>query len=223
MRYFRITLFLTLLVWYSPMQAHYSDARVAFDNHHGKVWSSAVSTLNDHFISTRILDGVITPASLQHISVLIIYDANLPYSYSEIVTIKQFVQQGGGLLCADQAWSWVYPEYGNKPIETFPLNQIGRAFGFWITGKNVGLPKYRSGLFYDYSPIHRKRWWPSKLTIKTNTTNTIRDKDHNLIAIQYPYGLGQIMVFGHGGFLSENPMLTIKSIREMAIHHTHIH
>jgi len=56
------------------------------------------------------------------------------YSNEEIATILNFVQKGGVLIGSGQAWTWEPPAYGNKDRKDFPLNQIGEALGFSVSG-----------------------------------------------------------------------------------------
>ena len=92
----------------------------------------------------RLLNTRLADDTLANTDVFIVasmgHTSDIHFKEPEIGVIDAFVRGGGGLLCAGQAWSWVYPSYGNKSVETFPLNELGNRLGFKITGKNIGSP-----------------------------------------------------------------------------------
>jgi len=56
------------------------------------------------------------------------------YGYSEILAIKDFVNNGGILLLAGLGWSWLvyHPE---KTLDELPANKLGKEFGMrWVDG-----------------------------------------------------------------------------------------
>lgn len=155
------------------------------------------------------LDYQIDEQSLQSLNILILADGrpNKSFSGSEVHAITEFVRNGGRLLCVGQAWSWVYKEYDNKPIETYPLNQLGKALNFWITGENIGAPKYLfSPIMADVKELKRIGWWPSRIELNDrNSIPIVRDENMRIMAGAVPFGKGMVVIYGHSGLLEENP------------------
>jgi hypothetical protein len=198
-----------------------SSPKVLVDNIHGSAWPSIFTDLQKAGFQTQILDTPLKNATLDETNVLVISDANFPFRNNEVTQIKDFVNNGGLLVCADQAWSWVSPRYGNHPIASFPLNKIAQPLGFWFTGKAVGSPLHRQGVFNVAGLLKTKGWTPSKiqlLDLTQQTSDAIRDSKHNIIATRLSYGKGQILVFGHAGFLEHNPQLFVYAIKQALTH-----
>ncbi len=198
-----------------------SSPKVLVDNIHGSAWPSIFTDLQQAGFQTQILDTPLKSALLNEMNVFVISDANLPFQKSEVAQIKNFVSAGGLLVCADQAWSWVSPKYGNHPIETFPLNQIAQPLGFWFTGTAVNAPVHRQGMFNAAGLLKTKGWIPSKIQLldpTQQTQDTIRDAKHNIIATRVSYGKGQVLVFGHASFLAKNPQLFVYAIKQALTH-----
>lgn len=119
---------------------------VAVDAKRGTFDPSTKSELARASIGHKLLDSPITSEQLKGASVLLIsggFRSQLTnakegeiteklYSNPEIAAIKDFVENGGILIGAGISWTWVYPAYGNKSPESFPLNQIGEALNFSI-------------------------------------------------------------------------------------------
>lgn len=194
-----------------------SSPRVLVDNIHGTAWPSIFADLQQAGFQTEILDTPLQSDLLDQTNVLILSDINLPFRRSEIQKIHSFVAEGGLLVCADQAWSWVSPKYGNQPIENFPLNAVSQRLGFWFTGQPAGQPNVQQGIFHGANQYQQAHWVPSKIQLldaKQQTQDVIRDQNHNIIAVRLPYGKGQILVFGHQGFLEHNPQLFVYAIKQ---------
>jgi hypothetical protein len=182
---------------------------VGIDMQHGQAWEGLAELLTEGGLRMVLLDNPMDPESLRPLGALIIADATKPFSGSEVRAISKYVRNGGGLLCAGQAWSWVTKEYGNKPIETFPLNQLGAKMNFWITGQNVGAPKYlKTGIMAGVGEVQRVDWWPSEVELRSKDGSAIvRDERQRILGGSIPFGNGRIVVYGHGGLLKDNPQV----------------
>jgi hypothetical protein len=188
---------------------------VGVDLVHGILWADELEQLKNAGVHVVSLEDDITKERLNDIDVLLITGVShtsnkADFSDDEVQAIDWFVRGGGGLLCAGQAWSWVYPEYGDKPIEDYPLNTLGRQFGFRITGFNIDAPVHGSGAVIERaSPIKRENWWPSKVELQNpDASALLRDETYRIMAGQLPYGEGTVVVMGHDLMLQENPALT---------------
>jgi len=138
------------------------------------------------------------------------------YRCSEVDAIKRYVMDGGSLFCAGLAWPWVTECYGNKPVSTFPLNQIGKEVGFEITRENIGKPvTLTGGLFSKLSEEQLKTagWWPSKvLSTAPNSEVVSRDPEGRPIVVAFALGKGRVIVFGHPGMLEEDEEIVRRSV-----------
>ena len=104
-----------------------------YDCHHTYVEGVTFSTFNvtlSSFLSIKYHFGILKEEILQNYDVLIISTPVVPYSKEEIHAIKQFVNEGGGLLLMGNGWYWV--DYHHSSIETFPYNQVSREFGVTV-------------------------------------------------------------------------------------------
>ena len=191
-----------------------SSSIVGLDVRHGQVWPGLAESLASNGFKTITLDREVDSASLESLGVLFIVAPNSTYRVSELDAIQRFVKSGGGLVCAGQAWSWTYKEYGNQPIETYPLNIIGRRLDFWVTGNNIGEPKYfGTEIMAGVCVVHRSDWWPSEVRVKAKSGKPIlKDENHRIIAALQSYGRGRIVVYGHDWILKENSQILINSI-----------
>jgi len=82
----------------------------------------------------QFLNSAISIDSLKSTGMLISGSAWMDVDDSEILAIKDFVNNGGILLLAGLGWSWLqyHPE---KSLEDLPANKIGKAFGIkWVSG-----------------------------------------------------------------------------------------
>ena len=111
---------------------------ILYDGYHSlsgeTVYSTFNSKLPDRF-DIEYVYGPLTKEKLFSYDILIICTPIRTYSEEEINNIKQFVEEGGGLLLMGLGWYWVV--YQKKPIEEYPLNQIAREFGVTANDDNV--------------------------------------------------------------------------------------
>ncbi len=199
-----------------------SKRKIGIDAFHGETWGGLTNLLeNSAFELTRINSKVDTE-SLRPIKALIIatkgMNSNRGFDESEIDAIQKFVTSGGNLLCVDLAWSWVYPQYGNKPLEQFPLNVLGKRIGFCITGKNINLPKHFSTeIMAGINTIKRDKWAPSEIEFYgQKSQGFIMDDKDRIIAGIMPVGEGLVAVVGHRDLLVENPEIVIRILAYFA-------
>ncbi len=151
---------------------------------------------------------------LKKIDVLMIMSPTTPYAEAEVQAIAQFVKGGGGLLCAGQAWSWTYKEYGNQPIETYPLNVLGKQLNFEVSEENAGTPTYlETEILTGTDRVERTDWWPSKVKITSKDGQSIlRDENQRSIGGLLPLGDGRIVLYGHASLLKDNPQVLLKTV-----------
>jgi len=138
------------------------------------------------------------------------------YRCTEVDAVRRYVMEGGSLLCAGLAWPWVTESYGNKPVSTFPLNQIGKEVGFEITRENIGKPvTLAGGLFSKLSEEQLKSagWWPSKVVSTVPNSEVVsRDPEGRPIVVAFGLGKGRVIVFGHPGMLEEDEEIVRRSV-----------
>ena len=192
---------------------------VGIDLYHGKNLPCVDDIAKVATFKIVHIDSYFDVAILKNLDVLFITKCSeikdKTFTNSEILLVKDFVQNGGTLVCADQAWSWVYPAYDNRSIESFPLNVLGKSLGFWITGENIGAPTLLDESLFPGIDIiqHSSKWWPSRIQFaSSNSAAFIRDKEKRVVAGRLTLGRGQIVVIGHGELLNENVDLTRKFI-----------
>lgn len=187
---------------------------VGIDLQHGEDWSGLAETLAASGFQVVPINQSIAAATLKKIGVLIILAPTKPYSDVEVQAIARFVEAGGGLLCAGQAWSWTYKEYGNQPIETYPLNVLGKQLHFTITGENAGSPTYLdTEIMAGMERVERTDWWPSKVEITaTNGQTIVQDQNRSSIGGRFTLGNGRIVVYGHSSLLKDNPKVLVKTV-----------
>ncbi len=174
------------------------------------------------------IDRPLDNAALKDFGIIVLtgsgHKGGSQFSSEEIVAISAFVDAGGGLLCAGQAWSWCYDQYGNKPVELFPLNVLGRKLGFQISGENVGAPNPDTadenvfGRFKDWK--HLDQWAPSRVEATAAKVKPVLEDGHDVaIAVSGEYGFGRFVVLGHERMLQYNPEIgasILNSIRPKA-------
>jgi hypothetical protein len=187
---------------------------VGIDLQHGEAWPGLAETLVAGGFRVVTIHHSIDAAMLKKIGALLIIAPTKPYADAEVQDIAQFVKAGGGLLCAGQAWSWTYKEYGNHPIETYPLNVLGKPLNFTVTGENVGTPTYLdTEIMAGIARVERTDWWPSKVEITSKDGRTIvRDENRKSIGGLLPLGDGRIVVYGHASLLKDNPKVLVKTV-----------
>ena len=180
---------------------------------YGDAWSGLRPALERMGFVWKPLDVPISAKFLSEIGILVIpgcgQAGDKQFTKEEVELIREFVKAGGGLLCAAQAWSWVYKEYGNKPIELFPINAIGREMGFSITGKNIGRPDSATAekeLFGLITNWNVGDWWPSQVQpLKDDVITILRDSTGRSVAVSGEVGRGRFVVAGHEGLFEYVP------------------
>ena len=187
---------------------------VGIDLQHGEGWTGLADTLVSNGYKVVPIKHPMDTATLKKIGVLIILAPPKPYSDAEVQAISRFVNEGGGLLCAGQAWSWTYKEYGNRPIETYPLNVLGKQLNFAVTSENAGTPTYLdTEIMAGIERVERADWWPSKVEITaTNGQTIVQDQNRTSIGGRCTVGNGRIVVYGHDSLLKDNPKVLLKTV-----------
>lgn len=183
---------------------------IGIDLVHGSAWHGMVEQLKKTGSQVALIDTTIQPATLKAIDVLIIHGrTGTAFDKNEIDAIVNFIKTGNILIAADQAWSWTYTQYGNKPLEEFPLNRLGEILGYQITGQNIYGPTHiEEDLKSFVHKIHRTNWAPSKIKFfNKNFKALIRDNGYQIMAGVTKFGKGTVFVCGHHAMLSENPRL----------------
>lgn len=123
------------------------------------------------------------------------------YTDEEIATISNFVKKGGVLIGAGIAWNWESRGLNKKD---HPLNQIGEALDFELSGKS-SLDRFEKG-FLSMVPN-------PKSNDKSVFTNVIiKGSNDKLVRLDKGYGgagakrgEGYIYIFGNYGIIYENP------------------
>jgi hypothetical protein len=187
---------------------------VGIDLQHGETWPGLAETLAANGYRVVPLNRSIAAAQLKKIGVLLVIAPTKPYADAEVQDIERFVKADGGLLCAGQAWSWTYKEYGNQPIEAYPLNILGKQLNFVVTGENAGTPTYLdTEIMVGTERVERTDWWPSKVAITSQDGRTIvRDENQRCIGGLLPLGDGRIVVYGHASLLKDNPKVLLRTV-----------
>ena len=187
---------------------------VGIDLQHGKDWPGLAETLVSNGYKVVPIKHPMDAATLKKIGVLIILGPAKPYADAEVQAIARFVKAGGGLLCAGEAWSWSYKEYGNQPIENYPLNVLGQQLNFTITKENVGTPTYLdTEIMTGIERVGRTDWWPSKVEItSTNGQTVVQDQNRTCIGGLVAVGKGRIVVYGHDSLLKDNPKVLLSTM-----------
>ena len=191
---------------------------VGIDVGHGSVWPGLVETLAANGYTSIALDRPMDSASLEKIGILLIAAPGSTYAPAEVNAIRRFVKSGGGLVCAGQAWSWTYKEYGNKPIDTYPLNVVGRRLKFWVAENSVGAPvELGTAIMADIDGVERSDWWPSEVRVDDKSGKPIlKDENHKTIGALQSHGRGKIVAYGHEGILKDNPRILVNSVNYVA-------
>ena len=187
---------------------------VGIDPKHGETWPGLAETLVASGFRVVPINHSIDAATLKKIGVLIVIAPTKPYEDAEVEDIARFVKKGGGLLCAGQAWSWTYKEYGNRPIETYPLNVLGKHLDFTVTAENAGTPTYLdTEIMAGIERVERTDWWPSKVVITaTNGQTIVQDQNRTSIGGLLTVGNGRIVVYGNSSLLKDNPNVLVRTV-----------
>jgi hypothetical protein len=175
-------------------------------------WKGLLPGVENGF-TVKLNDAPLDKKFLSEIGILIIPGCNKgnQFGKDEIELVSDFVSSGGGLLCATQAWSWVDTHYGNKPIASFPINPLGRSFGFMISGRAVGHPVPTTadpvvfGAIKNWSA--KSKWAPSDVLPLFNSKVKIllRDPQLSPLILSGEHGAGRFVVAGHDGLFADNP------------------
>lgn len=180
---------------------------------YGQAWKGMRPCAENLGFTLNVHDRPLDKRFLSEIGILIIpgsgHERDNQFSKEEVKQVRDFVAAGGGLLCAAQAWSWVGTEHGNRPIETFPSNALGRSLGFVITGSNIGHPEPATAdpaIFGEIKKWNGGRWWPSEVKPLTdNVTTILRDSNERPIALRGDLGAGRFIVAGQEALFEANP------------------
>jgi len=194
---------------------------VGVDLYHGKSWGGLIEGVKQLGLKPHLINRPMESKDMDLIGTLIIsgipiYEPMHPLKEEEVAQIENFVARGGTLIVCGQAWAWVNKVYGNKPIEKYPLNVIGKRLGFWITDKNVGAPTNiaQTEITKGIKEIFRKDYAPSKIELQVpDSVVLLRDAELQVVAGYFKYGRGQIVIYGHEAILPENPMLFTNTLK----------
>jgi photosystem II stability/assembly factor-like uncharacterized protein len=89
---------------------------------------------NNSGFDVQFLNSEITGEILQNTGVLISGSAWIDFKDSEILAVKDFVNNGGIFLLAGLGWSWLQ-YHPDKTLEDLPANKLGKEFGIkWVDG-----------------------------------------------------------------------------------------
>ena len=197
------------------MGLHLHANKVLVDLYHGSIDPAVKAAILDGGFELRTSDLPLRDEELQSVGTLLISDnANRSYQSAEIDAVERFVDKGGTLICAGQAWSWAGDK---KDINTYPLNQLGRRLGFTITGQNIGKAAGETSSAYlrGAESVNQTDWWPSMVQAETSRfTILMRDDKMKPMAIRMLKGDGQIFIFGHGAILNDNPHIARNILME---------
>jgi hypothetical protein len=174
---------------------------------YGTAWKDLRQTVEAMSLAWKPNDGALDKQFLSGIGILIITGGQAArFTPEEVALVRDFVSTGGGCLCAGQAWSFVSK---TRTAESYPLNAIGRALGFAITGRNIGAPDPTSAdpeIFGGIKTFKREDWWPSQVRpLRAGTTTVLRDTGGLTIILRGELGAGRFVAAGHDGFFRDNP------------------
>ena len=109
--------------------------RVLFDEGHGEGTSIltnyrefADNLRSNGYLVDRVATRPITYETLNDYEVFVVGNASIAFDASEVNAIIRFVQEGGGLFLAAQAWWWASSDEGHT-LDNFPPNVVGSNFG----------------------------------------------------------------------------------------------
>ena len=199
------------------------DRKIGLDLYHGEIFEGFEKFLSQNGFKPVLINHPIDKNIANPINILLIltlgYTSQKTFDNIEIETIYNFIYKGGALICADQAWSWVYKKYGNKPVEKFPLNVLGKRLGFFITGKHIGAPSaLTTDITSGIKSIERINLNPSEIEFNSPSAQAfIRDEKSRIIAGYFTLGKGCIFVIGHKSILEENPKLVLNILSHLVL------
>lgn len=156
--------------------------QIAYTTGHGE-WANALplqQLLTNTPPPISASPAPITKDSLNEVSVLIVGNAWGEFSTQEVEAIRQFVQNGGGLLLAGLGWSWIAYN-SDATIEDYPMHKIASPFGGrWFTHTIIDPTDQTNGY-----PIFR-RFYPNVTSCTpSNAMTTITDA-HRAIGSELP-------------------------------------
>lgn len=151
---------LNIINW---LQNNQNNRKVIITSGHGEPWVGGYdyerfrNALVAQGYNVVITPGEITPDVLSGASIILISCPGLPLTNQEIVNIRSFVTNGGGLFMQGLGWSWV--QYQHQSLEDYPLNKVADPYGFkWIGGyiSDSEHNHYRAPIFSLFYPDQGK-------------------------------------------------------------------
>ena len=169
----------------SNILSYASKKKVLISVSHGEYFNKSnankfVNYTNNLGFEVQFLNNEINENVLQTSGILISGSAWLDFKDSEILAIKDFVNNGGILLLAGLGWSWLvyHPE---KTLDELPANKLGKEFGMrWVDGVITELKDFIYNdatvfsIFYPESLFVMKRankWLPMNNGLPTIDQN----------------------------------------------------
>ncbi|MFH0953889.1 MAG: protein kinase [Verrucomicrobiota bacterium] len=137
--------------------------------------------------------------SLKGVQVVALGEYFDAYSEAEIAALVDFVERGGGLLVAEQAWSYSMKEYNNKPNLTLPANMLGYELGFVIREQAGGVPvDLRTELLSGITAVDLGNGIPSFIIYDARVGEPLMlDSSGRAIGVRLAVGKGKVVVLGH--------------------------
>ena len=150
----------------------------------------------------------ITENDLKNVGIVLFgndWNNAVPYSESEVLVIKNFVQNGGGVLIAGLGWS--YTSYCNPKIDDYAMNSIAIPFGFKFSNELM----WNTPIVTNFYPLIED--WTLSGSIK-NIRTIIKDYPNNLIptlqnneAIRKKFTNANVFIGYTVNFLPKNDIL----------------
>ena len=132
-----------------PWEKYFQGKRILFDESHHQFWTACIDAGLVDFANElrkrgyqvdRLTDGPITKDILSQYEVFVLPGGFIgKYTFDEgpkllsadeIIALRNFVDNGGGLFLLGCGWSWA--DYTNLSIDLNPVNQIGCEFGIKV-------------------------------------------------------------------------------------------
>src|SRR5581483_11077010 len=108
--------------------------------------------------------------------------------------------------------------YGNKPLETFPLNRIGAYLQFRIL-QAIGEPThFPSPLLKGIHALKKaEEWVPSEVELTGSFPQAlVTDETQRWMAGVQSVGRGRVVVFGHMKMARDNPDVVLRTLHWLA-------
>jgi len=153
---------------------------------------------------TKLL-ATLNSSIIANYDVLVIEQAttNVSFSTDQIVAIKDFVNNGGGLLLVGKGWVWqgMYP---SSSMDSYPLNALAKEFGFKFTINYAVKPfaiishEITTGVntFENLDAV------AGTLNILSDGDSIIKDSSGQTIVASRNFGQGRIIVTAEDVFIS---------------------